>query len=91
MEIKDNKVLEAAGMYTIAYSLKVYKGDTYRTTLPVTQMSCDSVRSMKEIVTDTYRCSMEQVHLYHTDGSEIVSGSLESNGIATGDTIRAVF
>ncbi len=96
MEIKDDKVLETAGggtagMYTIVYSLKVYNCENYRTAWPVTQWSCENIKSVRKLVTDTFHCSIEQIHLYHTEGNKIVSGSLVSNGIADGDTIRAVF
>ncbi len=96
MKVKDERVLEttaggSAGQYTIAYKLKVYDSERQRASWPVTQWSSDYVSSIKELVTSRFGCSMEQVHLYHEDGSEIINGTLLANGIVTGETLKAVF
>lgn len=95
-ELNHEEELQTAGgatsWYNLSFTLKVYEGDTWINSFPYMVPSHEFISSFKRSVSNSCRgASPDQIHLYRPDGMEMVSGSLESNGIQNGDVITAVF
>jgi hypothetical protein len=82
----------SASYYIVGFTVKLYNNDTWVHEYPFTLWSHEYVSHVKESLVGSHGItSPDQIRLYRPDGREMTGGSLEDNGICTGNVIKAVY
>ena len=78
---------------TVSFTLKVYHVDYWINDFSYMCFADEFISTFKR-TSASHSCrgaDPEKIRLYHPDGTEMVDGTFETNGIHDGDTIKAIY